>query len=84
MTKYTIESLDNASFIQLAPYWEPHTLPSCAYVTGISDDATTFESMTEACLVIYVLETQLPRLMDAMNFVPVPVSIPDPQFYFPL
>jgi hypothetical protein len=83
MTKYTIESLDKDASIVLTVGWTPQTLHLLASIGDI-DEAWTFDSNTEAQLALFVLESDVPKLTRGMNFVIVPVSIPDPQQHFNL
>jgi hypothetical protein len=84
MTKYTIQSLDKHAAIATVSGWTPRTLHLLATIVSNPDDAWQFDTCAEATLAIFVLETDSPRLTFGMNFVVVPVSIPDPQQHFPL
>jgi hypothetical protein len=63
--------------------WTPHTLHLLACI-GDTHEAWLFDSLTEAQLALFVLESDVPKLTRGMNFVIVPVSLPDPQSYLPL
>jgi hypothetical protein len=84
MTKFTISSLTEDAHIQLTEGWTPYTLSALALVTTDERDAWHFDTMTEAVLAIFTLETHCPRLMRSLNWIPVPVIMPDPQLNFPL
>ncbi len=83
MTKYTIESLDKGASIVLVVGWTPQTLYLLASIGDI-DEAWIFDSLTEAQLTLFLLESDVPQLTHGMNFIVVAVSVPDPQRYFNL
>jgi hypothetical protein len=82
MTKYTISSITDKVHIQLTEGWTPYTLSALALVTDDARDAWHFDTMTEACLAIFMLETNCPNLSRGMNWIVVPVISPDPQMAF--
>ncbi len=84
MTKYTISSLTEDAHIQIVEGWTPYTLAALALVTTDESDAWHFDSMTEAVLAIFTLETHCPRLMRGLNWIVVPVQFADPQLTFGL
>jgi hypothetical protein len=84
MTKYIITSLTAELHIQLTDGWTPFTLPALALVTPDETDAWRFDTMTEAVLSIFLLETHCPRLCNGMNWIVTPIHFPSPQLTFPL
>jgi hypothetical protein len=84
MTKYIITSLTAELHIQLTEGWTPFTLPALALVTPDGNDAWRFDTMTEAVLSIFLLETHCPRLCNGMNWIVAPIHFPNPQLTFPL
>jgi ribulose-5-phosphate 4-epimerase/fuculose-1-phosphate aldolase len=83
MTKYRIESLTHAQSLSLPDGWTPYTCGNLACIDDL-DGGWLFDTMTEAALVLFHVETSQPRLTAGMNFVCVPVHSPDPQQYFNL
>jgi hypothetical protein len=83
MTKYTIESLEKDAAVVLVHGWTPGTLHLLACV-GQPDEAWLFDSFTEAQLVLFVLESDVPKFTRGMNFVVVPCLVPDPQQFLNL
>jgi hypothetical protein len=66
------------------PDWTPQQVPLLASITEFENDAWQFDTMTEAVLTLFVLETEVPKLTRGMNFIPTPVHVPDPQTHLPL
>jgi hypothetical protein len=83
MTKYIIASLTKDAALCLPEGWTPYTLSPLASI-GAPHDAARFDTMTEACLAIFTLETHRPNLCNGMNWIVVPMHGPEPQLYFPL
>ncbi len=83
MTKYRLESLTDNIGIVLVDGWTPYNVGSVACV-GDPEDAWLFDSLTEAHLVLFAIETQAPLLTRACNFMPIPVNFPDQQLHFSL
>jgi hypothetical protein len=84
MTKYILESLTVGEFISLAPNWTPETLPLTALIVHSATDAFWFDTLTEAHLVLFLLETHAPRLTRGGNFMPIPHSMANPQSFLNL
>lgn len=84
MTKYTVESMTEDSYLQLIDGWTPYTLASLAVVSSCAADAWLFDSMTEATLALFTIERECPKMCAGKNFIVVPVAFRDPQEYFRL
>ncbi len=82
-TQYTLTSLTHEVHIQLVEGWTPHNVALLATL-GDEADAWRFETMSEAVLVLFVIETHNPRLVHGFNFIPVPHVGPEPQLTFAL
>jgi len=81
MTKYVIGSLDKPAYVQLDYGWTPETLEHCSSICTDDLDAEHFSTMTEALLALFVLDARVPKLTRGMNFIVVPIQMPDPQLY---
>jgi hypothetical protein len=76
--------MTHEAHIQLVEGWTPANAALLATICNDEPDAWYFDTVTEALLALFLLETHNPRLVRGFNFIPVPHHSPDPQFFFTL